>query len=285
MSDLLLDRFARAAMHFDGYRSERVPTPMGYAHSLVYEGLGELPPLTIVHGFAAAGVHQALTALPLRRRVRRVVLPDLLGHGFSEAPDPLTPDHVHAGLTMALEALQPEPMVIVASSFGGWAAARFASQNPERVRGMVLVSPLGAPMPYEQRAPLLEMLRAREVAHACQFLDRATGRPRRRNRVFARRMQRMLSRRPIQDLVERAFTVPLLTPTDLERIDVPVKLVWGRHEAIFPESQLTFWRQLPQVEVLRPERSAHSPAVEQPRWFHRVVRSHLEQCADSTLDG
>ena len=273
----LLDRLTQTALTLRGYQSAQVDTPAGTLSALVWEGQGPLPPLTVVHGFASAGCHQVLFARRLKRQVQRLVLPDLPGHGFSDAPDPLTPDHVEGALEVALDELQPEPGVLLGSSFGGWAAARYAATHPDRVRGLCLVSPLGAPMTREEREPIVELLRARSVEHVRQFIERAARRPQRRHHLYAWTMRPVLAQRPLQDLVERAVGNPLLNEADLARIRVPVLVIWGSHERLFPERHLDFWRQLPDVTILRPENSAHTPSYDEPDWFCDTVTEFLER--------
>jgi pimeloyl-ACP methyl ester carboxylesterase len=270
-----LDRSVHALMRLRGYRAVALPTPHGRLAALVFEGRGPLPPLTIVHGWAAAGVHHALVARRLKRHVRRLVLPDLPGHGFSEVAGPLTPTAMADGLRAALDALLPEPGVLLGSSFGGLAAVRYALERPERVRGLVLASPFGAPMTPDELAAFVRLLRADGLRATKGFLDRLAPRPLRRNWVFAPEMYRILHRRPLQDLLDHATETPLLGSAELGRVRVPVDVVWGRREALLPERHLDFWARLPRVRIHRFEASGHSPSYDEPERFVETVLAHL----------
>jgi pimeloyl-ACP methyl ester carboxylesterase len=72
--------------------------------------------------------------------------------------------------------------------------------------------------------------------------------------------------------------MPLLSVDELHRLRMPVTVVWGAHERLLPEVHLDFWRQLPDVEVLRPP-AAHSPSYETPAWFEGMLRTRLDLTA------
>jgi len=271
----VLDRFARRTMLARGYRSSRVPTPVGEVAALTHEGDPAGPHLTILHGWGSAGVHHALTARPLRRHLRRLVLPDLPGHGFSTAPHDLCPDAMDTGLLHAMDVLHPEPQVVVGSSLGGLAAVRYALARPERVQRLVLVSPFGAPMTDAERARFLALVGGGTLANTKAFLDQLGPRPLRRNWVFAPELRRIFQRPAMQALLAHAPDMPLLTVAERDRLTMPVTVVWGEHERLLPERQLAFWGALPQGRVLRPARAGHSPARDRPRWFRGLLQEEL----------
>ena len=104
-------------------------------------GTGE--PLVLVHGLGGGAANWVELAPELARR-RRVLVPDLPGHGGSE-PLPAAPslaayaDRV-VGL-MEREATAPAP--IVGHSFGGTVALRAAIRRPDAVSGVVLAAGAG----------------------------------------------------------------------------------------------------------------------------------------------
>ncbi len=260
-----------------GYRAERIATARGSIHALVHESRGQLPPLTVLHGWSSMGAHQALVVRRLRHAVKRVVLPDLPGHGWSDAPSPLTPEDVELAVLAAFPKLHPEPAVWMGSSFGGYIAVRYALARPDQVRSLILVSPAGGPSSPEEMAEFVRLLRGRTDADVRQFLDRVSPRPRRRNWLLAGEMRRVLNRRELQELLDRLEGFPGFTEADLDRLRCPVTLIWGRRESLLPRHHLSFWRKLPNVEVHEPEHSGHSPSVDEPRRFQAIVRDHLRR--------
>jgi 3-oxoadipate enol-lactonase len=112
-------------------------TPLRYAVG------GAGPPLVLVHGLGGAAANWRLLAPALASR-RRVVLPELPGHGGS-APLPATP-HVDALADAVLAVVEAEralPAPWVGHSLGGLVAVRAAVRRPEAVLGIVLAAAAG----------------------------------------------------------------------------------------------------------------------------------------------
>ena len=146
----LTDRLARTSLVLQGYRSRTIPTSVGEVHVLEADGRGKLPTLVLLHGFSSAGVHYFPLLHSLRRRFRRIVLPDLPAHGFSGSPrGGVRGETLLDGLTEALDAVLDEPVILFGNSLGGIAAIRYALARPARVRGLILCSPTGAAMSAE----------------------------------------------------------------------------------------------------------------------------------------
>ena len=264
-------------MRARGYRAHQVPTGVGEVAALEWPRGGSLAPVVLLHGWASASVHHVLTARRLRPHARRVVMPDLPGHGFSASPDQLTPGQTTTGLQRALDTLVDEPAVLVAGSLGGLAAVRYALARPERVRGLVLTSPFGAPLPAADLDRLVALLRAEDLASTKAFLDRLSRRPLLRNWLFAPSMQRILQRPSLQSLLDHVRSMPLLTPDDLQSLAAPTTVVWGEHEALLPEASVDFWAGGPRVELVTAPGCGHSPSLDRPRWFAELVVERLER--------
>ncbi len=100
------------------------------------------PPLVLLHGLGGAGSMWVPVAERLAGR-RRILIPDLLGFGHSPWPDAeySVDDHLAALQAMLAErGLSRGPLDIAGHSMGAILAAELAARNPERVRGLVLVS-------------------------------------------------------------------------------------------------------------------------------------------------
>jgi pimeloyl-ACP methyl ester carboxylesterase len=122
------------------------------------------PPLLLVHGTRDHARSWDWTARALRNRWHVVAL-DLRGHGDSDwSPDGayLFPYHL-LDIAEMVEALGPEPVTIIAHSFGGNVAARYAGLFPDRVRKIVFIDSLGpAPANYAQWTAQGALTRTRE---------------------------------------------------------------------------------------------------------------------------
>ena len=136
---------ARFVLHRQGFDSRTVPTAAGRLHAYDAEGQGALPTTVLLHGLGSAATSFGPLLSRMRPHARRLVAPDLPGHGFSGAPSArLTPDALFGAVCEALDALVEEPMVLVGSSLGGALALRYALERPGRLVALALVSPAAA---------------------------------------------------------------------------------------------------------------------------------------------
>ncbi|WP_395456656.1 acetoin dehydrogenase dihydrolipoyllysine-residue acetyltransferase subunit [Azospirillum melinis] len=114
-------------------------TPAG---RLAYAQAGSAGPVhLLVHGFAGDRTAWANLASGLARSGKRVVMPDLPGHGATaiEATDV---DGLAAAVTALAESL-PGPLVLVGHSLGAAAAVHAARRLGDRVARLVLLTPAG----------------------------------------------------------------------------------------------------------------------------------------------
>lgn len=107
----------------------------------LYES-GEGAPLLLLH--SGQGFNPSHPYVGLLAARRRVIAPSHPGFGKSELPDWLDScddiAHIHLELMDRLGLAKAD---IVGSSIGGWIAAEMATKAPERVRKLVLASPVG----------------------------------------------------------------------------------------------------------------------------------------------
>lgn len=115
---------------------------------------GDGVPIVHVHGFAISGEYLMPAARLLAGR-RVNVVPDLPGYGRSERRDRVLDIPALAEALMAvLDALDIEKAVLLGNSMGCPVALEVAHAVPDRVHGLVLVSPAGG----VQNQPLVRAL-------------------------------------------------------------------------------------------------------------------------------
>jgi pimeloyl-ACP methyl ester carboxylesterase len=208
---------------------------------------GDGPGLILLHGPFANAAHW-LRVIPGVVSSHRVLVPDLPGHGASEARGgPLDAGRVLSWLDELVEQTCPSPPVVVGHAVGGAIAARFASEHPDRLAGLVLVDSLGlAPFaPAPEFGVALEGFMAQpnegthdELWRYCAFdVDRV------RNRMGAewdafRAYNVERAQAPEVQAAAGAlmanFAMSPIPPADLARITVPTTLVWGREDLATP---------------------------------------------------
>ncbi|KAF2823245.1 alpha/beta-hydrolase [Ophiobolus disseminans] len=128
-----------------------VQSPYGTVR--VYEwGPEDGDKILLIHGISTPGIAMADLAHKLVRRGCRVMMFDLFGRGYSDAPSPLHHNYDSClYFSQILLCLQSSPIAwsghraftIIGYSLGGAIAADFTSYFPYSVRGLVLVAPGG----------------------------------------------------------------------------------------------------------------------------------------------
>ncbi len=126
-----------------------------------YENLGESgTPLVLMHGF---GLNRKIW-LPMVSGYfghHRVILPDVRGHGESEAPQGAYPMALLAeDMVNLLAFLGIEKVILCGHSMGGYITLAFANAYPQRLAGMGLITTRAEADTEDGRAGRYEMINA-----------------------------------------------------------------------------------------------------------------------------
>ncbi|MDO9599174.1 MAG: alpha/beta fold hydrolase [Azoarcus sp.] len=119
-----------------------------------YHDLGSGFPLLLIHGSGpgVSGYVNWRTVMNELARERRVIIPDMVGFGFTERPAGQRYD-VDVWVAQAiglLDALGIEQADIVGNSFGGALALKLAIRYPKRLRRIVLMGSAGLSFPITE---------------------------------------------------------------------------------------------------------------------------------------
>ena len=155
---------ARGGLEKAGLEKKEIDGPRG---KLVYFRGEQGPPMVLIHGVGnqAGGWVKVAGDLSLSRKL---IVPDLAGHGESEPKDgPLAIADAVAGLAAVLDAEKTgADLVLVGNSMGGWVALTYALEHPERVGRLVLVNSTGVAGTPEDYGKVSLQPRNREEALA-----------------------------------------------------------------------------------------------------------------------
>ena len=256
---------------------------------------GEHPTLVLLHGFGGSTFSWRGVLNPLGETAR-VVAFDRPGFGYSARPvvaDALNPYTPPAQLELTLgllDALGIQRAVLVGSSSGGALAVQFALSYPERVAGLVLVSPVlqsrgaraplrwlyGTPQavrmgPYVMRQfaeePGLELLR-RAYADPSRLTDADIAGYRRPLRAdnWDGALWEVTKASRRSDLLPR-----------LAELDVPTLVVGGAGDTLLPPEQLeAVASRIPDAELQVLEECGHTSHEECPDAFLATVIPWLD---------
>jgi pimeloyl-ACP methyl ester carboxylesterase len=275
------ERAARIALRRRGVESRFVDTPLGKIHAYDARGEGTLPPVVLLHGIASAATPFAPVLMRLRRHVQRVVAIDYPGHGFSEAPrGRFTPDRLFDVVDHALEALLPEPAILVGNSLGGAVALQRAVRHPTRVCSLVLLSPAGAQSTDEEWDGIRRTFAVTTRAEGRAFLGRLYHRVPLLAHAVAHEMAGSLGRRAIRELIASATNDHTPSPEAIRALTMPVLFFWGRSERLLPDRHYDYFREHlpPHAIVERPDGFGHCPHFDDPGRVARTIVEFARKC-------
>src|SRR3954467_15625241 len=112
--------------------------------TLAGEEAGEGIPVVLLHGLTATRRYVVMGSRALERSGHRVVAYDARGHGASApAPDPDAYDYddLVEDLRAVLDDCGVDRAVLAGASMGAHTAVRLAVDAPERVAGLVVITP------------------------------------------------------------------------------------------------------------------------------------------------
>jgi pimeloyl-ACP methyl ester carboxylesterase len=259
-------------------------TALVFGARIHYLEAGAGPTIILLHGLGDdAGVWQA--EIPLLARKRRVIALDQIGFGRSDKP--LLNYRVETlvdFLDEFMRTIQVAHATIVGNSLGGWVAALFAIQHPDRVEKLVLIDSAGisgvatSMSPRVRRALRLATVEDLRVLGPLTFADpryyaSADG----LRKAFAARIAAGDSYTVgrIMDSLERNEDS---LDGRLNEIARPTLIVWGRQDGLIPLRFGKYLRSaIPGARLIVIDHCGHEPQVECPQAFEDALEGFLAQ--------
>jgi pimeloyl-ACP methyl ester carboxylesterase len=264
---------------------------------------GSGPPLLFLHGLG--GVWQNwLLNIPAFMGSHRCVTFDLPGFGESEMPNgELSIPQFAKTAEAVCEQLGVEGPAVIGNSMGGFVGAELALSFPTRVAKLVLVSAAGLSTEYVTREPVLAVARAWAAltTRAGAQADTIIKRPRLR-RVALQAVVRYPERLsvPLTTELVRGAGSPgfngafreLLSYSfrdKLERIEVPVLIVWGRNDVLVPVEDAAVFEHLigENAHSVVFDDTGHLAMMERPSRFNELLAGFLagERAPEAGIEG
>jgi 3-oxoadipate enol-lactonase len=245
---------------------------------LAYEVRGRItPPIVLLHGFAMNRCIWAdLAASQLGDQ--QVILPDLRGHGESDAPEgPYSMSLMAADLAYLMDDLGIEQAIVCGHSMGGYVALAYAKHYPQRLAGLGLITTNAQADPEDKRTgrfALIEQVRKQgSVAVAESLAPRLSNDP-----SVVDQAQQMISAADPQGLIgSLAGMAERLDQTDLlPQLSVPALVVAAEADQITDFAAAKAMADaLPQGRFLGIQGVGHLPMTEAPAVLGDGLRSLL----------
>jgi pimeloyl-ACP methyl ester carboxylesterase len=270
---------------------EHRPTLGGYQTRML-ELEGDGVPLVLFHGYADSADTWRYTLARLARRGRRAIAVDLPGFGAADPllSDPILPqlDEFARAAARYVAGRPRRPVIAVGNSLGGCVALRLAERHRDQLAGVVGVAPAGLEMSrllyLVERDPLLRSLLALPSPVPSAVLRAAVARLYRQlafaspglvdpGAISAFTWHHRRRATVAGYLATAHRLIPELRgPFQLERISVPLLLIWGdRDRLVFHRGAQRVLDAVPgaRLELLRGV--GHCPQVEVPDRFAELL--------------
>ena len=237
--------------------------------------------LVLLHGIGASAERWLLVA-PTLSKYFRVIVPDIVGFGYSDKPTVEYTMNFFVDFFQALlNHLQIDSPVIVGSSFGGYLATEFAIRFNNRVEKLVLAAPAG--VMRSSTSALDQYIMAAlypTYENALRAFIDMTFDP------------RVVTEDSVRDFINRmklpnakyAFMSTLLgirdspkLPDRLSRVLAPTMLLWGDNDNMIPLQHSREYTRIPYHELVVIKDCGHVPFVEQPLLFNQTILRFLNE--------
>lgn len=278
------ERIAGRILRATGLEKGCVHTRHGDVSYLRGRGQGELP-FVLLHGLSA----NAIAYGDLIRRVLPGVAclhaPDMPGHGYTRAPKGrLTTSLMTEAMFDALDQLITKPTVLLGNSMGGLAAVRYAAARPKKVRGLILVSPGGAPMNHIELDRLMSVFRIETHRQGLEFVDRIFAKaPKLMRHAIAQASRARFAHPVMRGFINGIRPADLLTQRELKSLKMPTLLIWGGDEKVLPAANLDWFAEhLPEHSTIeRWSDFGHIGFAERPATLARRIGLFLGELQGS----
>jgi pimeloyl-ACP methyl ester carboxylesterase len=253
----------RGGLLLAGIREETIDVglPMHY-----YTAGRRGSPIILIHGLG--GSAESWSALmPLLSRDFLVYAPDLPGFGQT----PLAPEGVSVAthvlyLERFLDALGYPRAILVGNSLGGWIAARFAVEHPERVDRLYLLNSAGLLRESTNPPYATDREGARRILkHLWGYTLPVPG-------FILDAMVRNSQSPAYKQFLERYNPAEELDSV-LEQIQAPTTIIWGMRDGIFPLTCASdLHTGIAGSELIFLPRVGHMAQIQAPLTVARIIR-------------
>jgi 2-hydroxy-6-oxonona-2,4-dienedioate hydrolase len=236
--------------------------------------------IVLLHGLGASAERWD-KLWPLLKKYN-VVIPDLIGFGYSEKPlIEYTVDFFVRFLEEFFKKMQIQNPIVIGSSFGGQLALEYSLTHKDFFDKLILVSPAGTiekptyglsqyifsglyPTTENVQRAFEMMANNKEYTVDVAIVKDYVNRMRLPNAKYSL-ISTLLAMRKDPNLRDR-----------LVEIAIPTLIIWGRNDTTIPVENIEYFKQMPVVETLVMEGCGHTPYVEKPVEFYEIIEKFID---------
>lgn len=232
--------------------------------------------IVLIHGLGASAERWE-SVIPIFAEHFRVVIPDLIGFGYSDKPlADYTLDFFSSFLEKFFVASNIEHPIIIGSSLGGQISAEYTSTHPKNVEKLILVSPSGV---MKQSTPALDAYimaalypNEQNAKNAFELME-GSGEEVDDKIVngFIERMRLPNAKLAFMSTILGLKNAEIITKK-LQSIIPPTLIIWGSDDPVIPIQHADeFVASIADCRFLRMDGCGHTPYVQEPVIFASKV--------------
>ncbi len=232
--------------------------------------------LVLVHGLGASAERWD-QVIPLFEDDYRVIVPDLIGFGYSDKPlVDYTSEFFSEFLKKFFDASDIKRPNLIGSSLGGQISAEFTASYPQDVEKLILVSPSGS---MTQSTPALDAYimaalypNEQSAKNAFEMME-GSGKnvPKETVDGFVERMQLPNAKLAFMSTLLGIKNSELVS-SKLQTISTPTMIIWGSNDPVIPINYSdSFVSAIQDCRFFRMDGCGHTPYVQDPHIFASKV--------------
>jgi len=249
--------------------------------TIAYEEQGEGEVLVLLHGFCGSSAYWENVA-PLLADSFRVIMPDLRGHGASDAPlGAYTIEQMADDVALLLEELGVEKYAVLGHSMGGYIALSLAQRYNSRLSGFGLVHSTAYPDSDEAKEKRVKAIATINSEGITSFIDGLVPglfAPKSLDKLSAAvdRVKELGYKTPPQGAVGAAMAMREREDRRdvLSSAPIPVLLVAGGKDGIIPPER-TFTTDKEHVTKAVIHEAGHMSMYEEPQRLADIIKEFV----------
>ncbi|MDR4491232.1 MAG: alpha/beta hydrolase [Candidatus Nitrosocosmicus sp.] len=247
---------------------------------LQFSGIRSTKTIVLLHGLGASAERWS-ELWPLMKKYN-VIIPDLIGFGYSEKPlVEYTVDFFIKSLEQFFEKLNIRNPIIVGSSFGGQLVIEYSLKHKDFFDRIILVSPAGT---LERPTFVLSQYIFSGLYPTVENVESAFKRMANNEnyKVDPYTVKDFINRMKLPNAKYALISTLLAMRRDqslqkrLVEISIPALVIWGSDDTTIPVENIEYFKQIPMVETLVMEGCGHTPYVEKPKEFFRIIEKFID---------
>lgn len=234
--------------------------------------------ILILHGWGGSSDSWLQVQEILAKEGYQVICPDFPGFGKSQTPfKPWGVGEYGNWVNDFTEHLNLKKFFIVAHSFGGRVAIKFAINYPEKIKSLVLCASAGIkPKPGLKTRIIFWLARIGNAVLAPRHLARLKDGIRNIFYLFLRHRDYVKANGTMKETVKKVLAEDLLP--GLSQIKVRTLVVWGESDRIVPVKYAHIFKEkIKNSELKILPKIGHSPHLEIPEKLSQIILDFLKQ--------